>query len=58
MRIIWREFSMLDEKRILSKIDELDSYLKELEEIMPKNYEEYVNSIEKRGHVKGYFTSQ
>jgi len=49
---------MLDEKRILSKIDELDSYLKELEEIMPKNYEEYVNSIEKRGHVKGYFTSQ
>lgn len=39
---------MLDEKRILSKIDELDSYLKELEEIMPKNYEEYVNSIEKK----------
>jgi len=39
---------MLDEKRILSKIDELDSYLKELEEIMPKNYEEYANSIEKK----------
>jgi len=39
---------MLDEKRILSKLDELDSYLTELEEVMPKNYEEYANSIEKK----------
>jgi uncharacterized protein YutE (UPF0331/DUF86 family) len=39
---------MLDKDRILSKIDELDSYLIELEDVMPKNYEEYVNSIEKK----------
>lgn len=39
---------MLDENRILSKLDELNSYLVELEEVMPKNYEEYVNSIEKK----------
>jgi len=39
---------MLDKDRILSKIDELDSYLVELEDVMPKNYEEYVDSIEKR----------
>lgn len=39
---------MLDEGRILSKLDELDSYLSELESIMPKSYEEYVGSIEKK----------
>jgi len=39
---------MLDENRILSKLDELNSYLVELEEVMPKNYEGYVNSIEKK----------
>jgi uncharacterized protein YutE (UPF0331/DUF86 family) len=39
---------VLDKNRILSKLDELDSYIVELEEIMPKNYEEYVNSIEKK----------
>jgi len=39
---------MLDKNRILSKLDELNSYLVELEEVMPKNYEEYVNSIEKK----------
>jgi len=39
---------MLDRDRILSKLDELDSYLTELEDIMPKDYEEYVNSIEKK----------
>jgi uncharacterized protein YutE (UPF0331/DUF86 family) len=39
---------MLDKNRILSKLDELNSYLVELEEVMPKNYEGYVNSIEKK----------
>ncbi|MEM5812134.1 MAG: DUF86 domain-containing protein [Candidatus Aenigmatarchaeota archaeon] len=36
----------MDEKRILAKIDELDSYRKELEEIMPQEYEDYVSSTE------------
>lgn len=39
---------MLDKNRILSKLDELDSYLIELKDVMPKNYEEYVSSIEKK----------
>jgi len=39
---------MLDKNRILSKLDELDSYLSELESVMPKSYEEYVSSIEKK----------
>lgn len=39
---------MQDKNRILSKLDQLDSYLDELEEIMPKDYEEYVGSVEKR----------
>jgi len=39
---------MLDKNRILSKLDELDSYLSELGSIMPKSYEEYVVSVEKR----------
>jgi uncharacterized protein YutE (UPF0331/DUF86 family) len=39
---------MLDKNRILSKLDELDMYLNELESIMPKSYEEYASSIEKR----------
>lgn len=39
---------MLDRKRILAKLDELDSHLNELREIAPKSYEEYKESIEKR----------
>jgi len=39
---------MLDKNRVLSKLDELDSYINELESVMPKSYEEYVNSIEKK----------
>jgi uncharacterized protein YutE (UPF0331/DUF86 family) len=39
---------MLDKNRILTKLNELDTYLSELESIMPKSYEEYKNSIEKR----------
>jgi len=39
---------MLDKDRVLSKLDELDSYLSELESVMPKSYEEHVSSIEKK----------
>jgi len=39
---------MLDKNRILSKLDELDTYLNELESIMPRSYEEYASSIEKK----------
>lgn len=39
---------MLDRNRILAKIDELDSYLGELQSVTPESYEEYVASIEKR----------
>lgn len=39
---------MLDKNRILSKLDELDSYLMELEEVAPNNFAEYVGSIEKK----------
>ncbi len=39
---------MPDKERILSKIDELDSYLDELVEILPETYEEYEISIEKK----------
>ena len=35
----------MDKSRILSKIDEMDKYLSELEEIKPKSFEEYVNSV-------------
>ena len=39
---------MLDKQRILVKIDELEGYLKELKSILPKDYDEYLSSIEKR----------
>ena len=39
---------MLDRERILAKIDELQGYLKELRNIVPENYNEYLSSIEKR----------
>ena len=39
---------MLDKSRILSKLDELDMYLNELESIMPTSYKEYASSIEKK----------
>ncbi len=39
---------MLDKKRILSKIGELDSYMAELEEIAPETFEEYKASYEKK----------
>jgi uncharacterized protein YutE (UPF0331/DUF86 family) len=39
---------MLDKNRIFTKLNELDTYLSEIESIMPKSYEEYKSSIEKR----------
>jgi uncharacterized protein YutE (UPF0331/DUF86 family) len=39
---------MLDRDRIITKIDELEGYLKELRNIIPEGYNEYLLSIEKR----------
>jgi uncharacterized protein YutE (UPF0331/DUF86 family) len=39
---------MLDMERILVKSDELDSYLAELNSILPLNYDEYAESVEKK----------
>jgi uncharacterized protein YutE (UPF0331/DUF86 family) len=38
----------MDEKIVLAKIDELNSYLDELEQIKPNNLEEYVSSVKNR----------
>ena len=35
----------MDKERILSKIDELNQYIKELEKIRPKTFEEYKSNI-------------
>jgi uncharacterized protein YutE (UPF0331/DUF86 family) len=39
---------VIDRERILGKVAELDSYLSELRQILPKSFDEYVRSIEKR----------
>ncbi|MEK6893599.1 MAG: DUF86 domain-containing protein [Nanoarchaeota archaeon] len=39
---------MIDKEKILSKVDELNRYLDELDEIKPSEYEEYKSSIEKK----------
>ena len=39
---------MLDRDRIITKIDELEGYLKELRSIIPEGYDEYLLSTEKR----------
>ncbi|MBL7160439.1 MAG: DUF86 domain-containing protein [Candidatus Aenigmarchaeota archaeon] len=39
---------MLDEERILSKIDEINSYLEEMKDFIPKSFEDYMNSSENR----------
>jgi len=38
-------FKMLDKNRILSKIDELEGYLNELEKVIPDNFDLYEKSI-------------
>ncbi len=39
---------MLDRERILAKLDELDGYLAELRQILPKSFAEYRHSIAHR----------
>lgn len=39
---------MVDRERILGKMAELDGYLNELRQILPKSFDDYVRSIEKR----------
>ena len=39
---------MLDRERVITKIDELEGYLKELKSIVPEDYNEYLLSLEKR----------
>ncbi|MFQ6062392.1 MAG: DUF86 domain-containing protein, partial [Methanosarcinales archaeon] len=38
----------MDKERVLGKIDELESYLKELNQIMPMSFREYKNIEKKR----------
>jgi uncharacterized protein YutE (UPF0331/DUF86 family) len=38
----------LDRDRILAKIDQLDGYLRELGQVVPPSFADYVGSIEKR----------
>ncbi len=38
----------IDKKKILSKIDQIDLHLEEIEKIKPSDYNEYKNSIEKK----------
>jgi uncharacterized protein YutE (UPF0331/DUF86 family) len=39
---------MLDKERLLSKIDALEGYIREIKNIVPDNYDDYISSIEKR----------
>ncbi len=39
---------MIDKKRILAKVDELNRYLDELEQIKPSSLDEYESAIEKK----------
>lgn len=39
---------MLDKERILAKVDELDNYLAELTQIIPKDFKEYQKVEKKR----------
>lgn len=39
---------MLDRERILTKLDEMDGYLGELQQVAPESYARYMDSVEKR----------
>jgi len=39
---------MIEEKKILTKIDEMNGYLEELEKIKPVSIEEYKDNTEKK----------
>ncbi len=45
----------MDEKRILAKIDELNSYLEELEEIRPGIMEELKHQLKSGERARGSF---
>lgn len=45
---ILKESFVLDRERILAKVDELQGYLKEIRNVVPQDYDEYLSSIEKR----------
>lgn len=38
----------MDKQKILSKIDEINQYLEEIEQVAPSDFEEYESSIEKK----------
>ena len=42
----------IDENKVLSKIDQINSYLEEIEVIKPIDIEEYKNSIEKKRAIE------
>ena len=50
-------WNLLDRERILAKIDELDGYLRELNQIKPTKFEEYKRS-RKNVHASDFFSSQ
>lgn len=39
--VIWRKLLMLDRERVLAKIDQIEGYLRELREIVPKDFVTY-----------------
>lgn len=43
----WQRLNVVDKSRILQKLDELDSYLKELKEVVPPTFKAY-QQIEKK----------
>jgi len=45
----------MEENRIYDKIDELSNYLAELEEILPSDFEEYLENNEKKAACERYF---
>lgn len=43
---------MIDKNKILAKLDEIDSYLEEIDQIKPSSFEEYGKSIEKKRAIE------
>jgi uncharacterized protein YutE (UPF0331/DUF86 family) len=41
--------------RINNKIEEIEKYLQELNEILPQNFEEYISNFEKKAACERYF---
>ena len=45
----------MEQNRINEKIEEVEKYLQELNEILPKSFEEYISNFEKRAACERYF---